>query len=63
MGGEASIAARLLKEGAASVVAMGYSVYAVAAAEFMAAFYEALFERQGGSGGGDMPGRRRLARR
>ena len=37
------MATRLLQEGAASVVAMGYSVYAVAAAEFMAAFYEALF--------------------
>src|SRR5262249_2521436 len=34
---------RLLQQGAASVVAMAYSVYAVAAAEFMAAFYERLF--------------------
>jgi tetratricopeptide (TPR) repeat protein len=40
---EAAVATRLLEGGAASVVAMGYSVYAVAAAEFMAAFYEALF--------------------
>jgi tetratricopeptide (TPR) repeat protein len=40
---EAAIATRLLQDGAASVVAMGYSVYVVAAAEFMAAFYEALF--------------------
>jgi hypothetical protein len=40
---EAAVATQLLKGGAASVVAMGYSVYAVAAAELMAAFYEALF--------------------
>ena len=40
---EAAVATQLLKGGAASVVAMGYSVYAVAAAEFMTAFYEALF--------------------
>lgn len=40
---EAAVATRLLQDGAASVVAMGYSVYAVAAAEFTAAFYEALF--------------------
>lgn len=40
---EAAIATRLLQEGASSVVAMAYSVYAVAAAEFMAAFYERLF--------------------
>jgi tetratricopeptide (TPR) repeat protein len=39
----AAIATRLLAEGTASVVAMAYSVYAVAAAEFMAAFYERLF--------------------
>jgi tetratricopeptide (TPR) repeat protein len=42
-GPEAAVATRLLSEGAAAVVAMSYSVYAVAAAEFMAAFYEALF--------------------
>ncbi|HEX6528019.1 MAG TPA: tetratricopeptide repeat protein [Streptosporangiaceae bacterium] len=40
---EAAIATRLLRDGTASVVAMAYSVYAVAAAEFMAAFYERLF--------------------
>jgi tetratricopeptide (TPR) repeat protein len=40
---EAAVATRLLREGVASVVAMAYSVYAVAAAEFMAAFYERLF--------------------
>ncbi len=40
---EATVATRLLQEGAASVVAMAYSVYAVAAAEFMATFYERLF--------------------
>ena len=40
---EAAIATRLLAEGIASVVAMAYKVYAVAAAEFMAAFYERLF--------------------
>ena len=40
---EASVAAALLRSGCAAVVAMAYSVYAVAAAEFMAAFYEALF--------------------
>ncbi|HYN22847.1 MAG TPA: CHAT domain-containing protein [Thermoanaerobaculia bacterium] len=42
-GPEAAVATRLLEGGAAAVVAMSYSVYAVAAAEFMAAFYEALF--------------------
>ena len=40
---EASVATALLKAGCAAVVAMGDSVYAVAAAEFMAAFYESLF--------------------
>ena len=40
---EAAVATRLLSAGVASVVAMAYSVYAVAAAEFMAAFYERLF--------------------
>lgn len=40
---EAAIATRLLREGSASVVAMSYNVYAVAAAEFMAGFYERLF--------------------
>jgi tetratricopeptide (TPR) repeat protein len=40
---EAAVATRLLSEGCAAVVAMAYSVYAVAAAEFMAIFYERLF--------------------
>ena len=40
---EAAVATRLLEGGAASVIATGYSVYAVAAAEFMAMFYEVLF--------------------
>jgi tetratricopeptide (TPR) repeat protein len=40
---EAAVATRLLRAGVASVVAMAYTVYAVAAAEFMAAFYERLF--------------------
>jgi CHAT domain len=38
-----SVATALLRAGCAAVVAMAYSVYAVAAAEFMAAFYESLF--------------------
>jgi hypothetical protein len=40
---EASVGTALLRAGCAAVVAMAYSVYAVAAAEFMAAFYESLF--------------------
>ncbi|QXJ25890.1 tetratricopeptide repeat protein [Actinomadura graeca] len=40
---EASVATRFLQGGAGAVVAMAYSVYAVAAAEFMAVFYERLF--------------------
>ena len=40
---EAGVATRLLAGGASAVVAMAYSVYAVAAAEFMAIFYERLF--------------------
>jgi tetratricopeptide (TPR) repeat protein len=40
---EAAVSTRLLRGGAGSVVAMAYSVYAVAAAEFMTAFYERLF--------------------
>src|ERR1700733_2842915 len=40
---EATVATRMLQDGIASVVAMAYSVYVVAAAEFMAAFYERLF--------------------
>ena len=43
-GPEAAVATRMVLAGAASVVAMSHSVYAVAAAEFMAAFYQALFE-------------------
>ena len=40
---ESTVATRLLRNGVASVVAMAYSVYATAAAEFMAGFYERLF--------------------
>ncbi|MFI1971934.1 CHAT domain-containing tetratricopeptide repeat protein [Streptomyces cinnamoneus] len=40
---EAAVATRLLAGGASAVVAMAYSVYAVAAAEFVTAFYERLF--------------------
>ena len=40
---EASVATALLNAGCAAVVAMAYSVYAVAAADFMAEFYESLF--------------------
>jgi tetratricopeptide (TPR) repeat protein len=40
---EAAVATSLLRAGIASVVAMAYIVYAVAAAEFMTAFYERLF--------------------
>jgi hypothetical protein len=39
----AAVATRLVRDGAAAVVAMAYSVYAVAAAEFLATFYERLF--------------------
>jgi hypothetical protein len=56
---EAAVATRLLQDGAASVVAMGYSVYVVAAAEFMAAFYEALFSGRS-VGEAVTAGRRRL---
>jgi tetratricopeptide (TPR) repeat protein len=42
-GPEAAVVTRLIQQGAAAAVAMGYSVHAVAAAEFMAMFYEALF--------------------
>ncbi|MGH3693749.1 MAG: tetratricopeptide repeat protein [Pseudonocardiaceae bacterium] len=59
---EAAVATRLLQEGAASVVAMAYSVYAVAAAEFMAAFYERLFAGDRVSDAVSA-GRARLARR
>ncbi len=37
------MATRLLTSGVSAVVAMAYSVYPVAAAEFMAAFYDRLF--------------------
>lgn len=40
---EAAIATRLVQDRVASVIAMAYSVYTYAAAEFMAAFYERLF--------------------
>ena len=40
---EAAVATRLLSEGIASVVAMAFNVNAIAAAEFMAVFYERLF--------------------
>jgi hypothetical protein len=43
-GAEASVATQLLHTRAASVVAMSHSVYAVAAAAFMTAFYEQLFQ-------------------
>lgn len=58
---EAAVATRLLQDGAASVVAMAYTVYAVAAAEFMTAFYEALFTGETVSAAVEA-GRRRLAR-
>ncbi len=59
---EASVATALLNAGCAAVVAMAYSVYAVAAAEFMAAFYETLFT--GASVGQAVTaGRRRLSAR
>ncbi|MDX8056641.1 tetratricopeptide repeat protein [Lentzea sp. BCCO 10_0798] len=44
---EAAVATRLIKAGAAAVVAMAYAVYAKAAAEFMTGFYAVLFS--GGS--------------
>ena len=56
---EASVATALLRAGCAAVVAMAYSVYAVAAAEFMAAFYESLFAGQS-VGQAVTVGRRRL---
>ncbi|MEO5375722.1 MAG: CHAT domain-containing protein, partial [Alphaproteobacteria bacterium] len=45
-GPEATVATRLLQHGVAAVVAMSHSVYAVAAAEFVAVFYQTLFEGQ-----------------
>jgi tetratricopeptide (TPR) repeat protein len=59
---EAAVATRLLQEGMAAVVAMGYSIYAVAAAEFMAAFYERLFAGDGVTAA-VVAGRRRLFQR
>ncbi|MBA9002371.1 tetratricopeptide repeat protein [Thermomonospora cellulosilytica] len=59
---EAAVATRLVRDGAASVVAMAYSVYAVAAAEFMTAFYERLFAGDRVAGA-VAAGRRRLALR
>ena len=56
---EASVATALLNAGCAAVVAMAYSVYAVAAAEFMAAFYETLFTGES-VGRAVTAGRRRL---
>ena len=56
---EASVATALLSSGCAAVVAMAYNVYAVAAAEFMAAFYESLFAGQS-VGQAVIAGRRRL---
>ena len=56
---EASVATALLNAGCAAVVAMAYSVYAVAAAEFMAAFYESLFAGKS-VGQAVTAGRRRL---
>lgn len=49
---DASVATALMAAGCAAVVAMAYSVYAVAAAEFMAAFYESLFAREKRGPGG-----------
>ena len=58
---EASVAAGLLRAGCAAVVAMAYRVYAVAAAEFMTAFYESIFT--GGTVSQAVTaGRRQLAR-
>jgi tetratricopeptide (TPR) repeat protein len=59
---EAAVATQLLAGGAMAVVAMAYKVYAVAAAEFMTAFYERLFA---GDTIGDAvrAGRTRLAQR
>lgn len=58
---EATVAARLLAAGASSVVAMAYSVYAVAAAEFMTGFYDRLFAGES-VGAAVTAGRARLAR-
>ena len=57
---EAAVATRLLAAGVPSVVAMAYSVYADAAAGFMADFYERLFAGQS-TAGAVRAGRERLA--
>lgn len=58
---EAAVATGLLSGGVAAVVAMSYRVYAVAAAEFMTAFYDRLLT--GGTIGEAMrAGRSRMAR-
>jgi tetratricopeptide (TPR) repeat protein len=57
---EASLATRLLQEDVTAVVAMAFTVYATAAAEFMAAFYEQLFAGEAVSAA-VAAGRRRLA--
>jgi len=44
---EASVAARLIRDGTASVVAMGYSIYTAPAAQFMTTLYERLFAGDG----------------
>ncbi len=59
---EAAIATRLLQDGTSSVVGMAYTIFAVAAAEFMAAFYERLFAGDPTSAA-VTAGRRRLAER
>ena len=55
----ASVAARLLKAGIPSVVAMGYSLYVSAAKQFVPAFYDALF-RNGGPAGAMRAGRQTM---
>ena len=59
---ETAVAARLLQEGTAAVVAMAYSVQAVAAAEFMTAFYDRLFDGETVSAAVNA-GRRNLSQR
>ncbi|GLY25564.1 tetratricopeptide repeat protein [Micromonospora sp. NBRC 101691] len=59
---EAAVATRLIAGGAVSVVAMAYTVYAVAATEFMSAFYGSLFTGRT-TAEAVLAGRARLARR
>jgi tetratricopeptide (TPR) repeat protein len=59
---EAAVATGLLAGGVDAVVAMSYRVYAVAAAEFMAAFYDRLLAGDG-IGEAVRAGRSRMARR